>query len=188
MSAFPYLDGLAEDPHHMLFSMMWSNNTTYTQPMTKQKMVMRTWSMPWGLTCKRLHLDQVHIIFRPSSDITTFQAGDAADKTWRAETMQLYVRTNPGNEYPVFHNQDGARPLTYTQALTLTPDVEGNEDYWCRTYRPLRDVPIWQGLNGCTEMDIELLFPILFQDPRSPLEQIPDYRIVKVICSFSAEL
>jgi hypothetical protein len=187
MSAFPLIDGHSEDPHHLLFTMMWTNNATHTEKMTKQTVSMRTWSHPWGLTCKKLHLDQVYVIFRPTTDITTFSLGDDNTKSWRTETIQLYVRTNPGNEYPLFHNADKSRPLTYTQALTLTPDIEGSEDYWCRTYRPLRDVPICQGINGCTEMNIELIFPTLFLNTPSSLEQIPDYRILKVICHFSAE-
>ena len=103
--------------------------------------------------------------------------------------MQLYVRTDPGHEHPVFAEREGHRPLTYSCAMTLAPDVEGTEDYWCRTYRPLRDVPIATGLNGCTEMNIELLFPTLFRNSTpGTLEQIPDYRILKVICHFSADL
>ena len=192
MAYLPYLDGVQENASHSLFTLMWTNEdvNSNTNDMTHYKVKLRTWNQPWGLSCKKLHLDQVHIIFRPTSDIPTniFVTGDDATKTWRAETSQLYVRTNPGNEFPVFHQDMGKRPLTYSQALTLTPDVDGSEDYWCRTYRPLRDTPIWQGLNACTEIDIQLMFPILSQDSRSTLEQIPSYRILKVICHFSAEL
>lgn len=191
MSAFPLIDGMSTDPSHASFTLLWSNNASKTEKMTSKRMTMRTWSWPWGITAKRLHLDQVFIIFRPTTDIGAqeFTAGDDATKSWRAETMQLYVRTDPGHEHPVFSESPGYRPLTYSSALTLCPDVEGSEDYWCRTYRPLRDVPIATGLNGCTEMNIELLFPALFKDPTpESLEQIPDYRILKVICHFSADL
>lgn len=191
MSAFPRLDGVSEDPSHASFTLTWSNNNTYTAKMTDKRVGMRTWAWPYGITCKRLHLDQVFIVFRPSDDIADSEVttGDSKDNTWRAETMQLYVRTDPGHEHPVFAELEGHRPLTYSCALTLAPDVEGVEDYWCRTYRPLRDVPIATGLNGCTQMRVELLFPILFRNTTpGTLEQIPDYRILNVICHFSADL
>lgn len=191
MAAFPRLDGMNDDPHHASFTLQWTNNATHTEPMTSKRIGMRTWTWPWGLTCKRLYLDQVFIVFRPTAEIqsTEFVPGDSATQNWKAETMQLYVRSDPGHEHPVFAEGQGYRPLTYSCALAITPDVEGSEDYWCRTYRPLRDVPIATGLNGCTEFSMELLFPTLFVDPTpQSLEQIPSYRILKVICHFSAEL
>lgn len=191
MAAFPRVDGMSIDPRQSAFTLMWTNNATHSDVMTSRRVLMRTWSAPGGITCKNLHLDQVFIIFRPTSDIASleFKTGDDDTKTWRAETLQLYVRMDPGNEYPVFEGTQGSTPLTYSCAMAVTPDVEGVEDYWCRSYRPLRDLPVATDLHGCTEMRVELLFPTLFRNPTpGTLEQIPDYRILKVICHFSAEL
>lgn len=146
----------------------------------------------------RLHLDQVHIIFRPSSDITVFQNGDDSTLPWRAETSQLLVRTTPGERHLLLTtnsnhtttevtNKCPVLPTTYSSALSIVPDTEGAEDMWCRTYRPVRDMPVAHHFDQLTELSIELIFPLLLEDTRTTIKQIPDYRIVKILCEFSLD-
>ena len=145
-----------------------------------------------------LYIDQVHIIFRPSSEITVFDAGDDATKPWRAESSQLLIRTTPGERHlllatPSTYNthEDTVRspvaPITYSSALCVTPDAEGAEDMWCRTYRPVRDMPVARNVFSLTDLSIELIFPLLLEDSRTTLKQIPNYRIIKVLCEFSLD-
>ena len=193
---------------------MWSNNANHTRSMSRHHVTLRglgsgggAVGCGGGLTARHLHLDQVHIIFRPNADIgpTEFIAGDDNTKTWRAETAHLFVRTMPGEQHLLFSSgtsQDGvslqgeissphhthrdpARSLVYSAALSLVPDVEGNEDYWCRTYRPVRDIPLANYVMNVSEMTIELMFPLLLHD--SPFIEVPNYRILKVLCEFSVD-
>lgn len=156
-----------------------------------------------------VHLDQVTIQFRPNDDIlsTEYQERDRAELTLRAETMNLMVRTDPGERFilyteealPLLINDNpfvdaprsgdvgiSQRSTSYSCALAVTPDIEGTEDYWCRTYRPIRDLPIIRDYVGnLSQFKIELIFPLLFADSRSAFQTIPDYRILKVYCEFS---
>lgn len=191
---------------------MWSNNATYTRKgMSKQRVTLRDIlgnanESLGGLQGKALHLDQVHIWFRPTANIQTseFTTGDADTKNWRVETYQLLVRLIPGERFVMYCVEAGTdggdaigskrpeRTIVYSAALTECPDVEGTEDYWCRTFRPIRDIPVSRDLNGVSEMSIELLFPLLFQstsinDTIPPLTQVPDYRILRVLCEFSLD-
>lgn len=183
------------DPSKTKFSVLWSNNANHNRRMTTHALTLRE-----GLTCDRLHLDQVHIIFRPSASITTseFIRGDSADLSWRAETSQLLIRTTPGERHTIYVTassddtfQSVVRSphmsLTYSAALSVCPDAEGSEDLWCRTYRPVRDMPVAHHLYHSSELSIELLFPLLIEDERTQLQQIPDYRILKVLCEFSVD-
>lgn len=194
---------------HMRFSMMWVNDpTNYQRPMSTCRMTLRdaggdAWGQSTGgLTCASLHLDQVHIQFRPSSDIdpTEFVPGDHPDKPWRAETLELYVRTSPGRRsvcYTVGAKQplqasDGAvQPsvsLVYTAALFHVPDLGGAESLHCRTYRPLRDLPVATNLQNVSELSVDLLWPLLQGDPRAASWYVPNYRIMRVICDFTARV
>lgn len=152
-----------------------------------------------GLRAQSLHLDQVHIWFRPSASIPTaqFTYGDSTAKSWRVETAQLLVRVKPGEQFTFYVVEPGdddrtssqpERSLTYSSALSLTPDVEGTEDYWVRTYRPIRDIPVARKLDGVSELDIELLWPLLFQSGVTGVPNtVPDYRILRVILEFSVD-
>lgn len=179
------------------FSVLWSNNDTYTRPMSIQTLTLRK-----GLTCRHLHLDQVTVLFRPSADIgsTEFQMGDNADLPWRVETAQLMVRIRPGVEHLLYTaNSDvplneviikqPTQSLTYSSSLSLVPNVEGLEDYWQRSYRPVRDCPVSNDLNATSQLEIQLLFPYLFTNISGPLTYttVPDYRILKVYCEFSLD-
>lgn len=197
---------------------MWSNVApAYLRPMSRHRVTLRGVDINGnhqGMTARHLHLDQVHIIFRPNADIAApeFVHGDDSTKTWRAETAHLLVRTVPGEQHILFSSgtQDGVSPaltganaptstattatvreptrsLVYSAAMSLVPHVEGNEDYWCRTYRPIRDLPVANLLNGVSELEIELLFPLLFNDNQAPFTEVPNYRILKVLCEFSVD-
>ena len=190
------------------FSVMWSNNLTNTRPMSEFRVTLRDaigetvqQGTHGGITCDQLHLDQVHIQFRPTGDITAdeFIAGDSSTLHWRPETMELYVQTTPGVRHSMFtqavQNADGVsdgtlvqphRSLQYSSAMFLT-GYAGNEaeDYWLRTYRPLRDLPVAYELRTVSELTIELLWPLLQGDSRVAANRIPDYRIWKVVCDFS---
>lgn len=181
------------------FSVMWNNNETFTRPMSNHIVTLRDGGGHHnigGITAKSLHLDQVHVIFRPSDQITQFMNGDDATKNWRVETSQLLVRTNPGNQNILYNTdadpltsssvvRDPVRCLMYSSALALVPDTDGPEDYWCRTYRPVRDLPIAHYLTNVSELSIDLLFPLLFSDKTAPSTFVPNYRILKVLCEFS---
>lgn len=187
------------------FSLMWTNSPPkYDRHMTRRRFTLRgvDGGNHQGITARHLHLDQVHVIFRPNGDIQTaeYTTGDDSTKTWRAETSHLLVRTMPGEQHLLFSTgtQDGVpessaaireptRSLVYSSALSLVPDVDGNEDYWCRTYRPVRDIPVANCLIGVSEIDIELMFPLLFNDNKAPFTDVPNYRILKVLCEFSVE-
>lgn len=194
---------------HVRFSLMWVNDsTTHQRPMSSCRMTLRDaggdaqGQSPGGLTCGALYLDQVHIQFRPSEEIAAgeFQPGDSADKSWRAETMELYVRTSPGRrsvcyvlgaQDPVQDAHGSVRPhvsLVYTAALHLVPDVGGSEGLSCRSYRPLRDLPIATNLQNVSELTVDLLWPLLQADPRTATWYVPNYRILRVVCDFTARI
>lgn len=164
-----------------------------------------------GITCDELYLDQVHIKFRPSGTISTGEApfftprefipGDSPDYHWRAETMELYVAISPGVRYTMYtqraqteyvdETESGMvvqpnRTLQYSSALYLTPSIGiDGDNFWNRTYRPLRDIPVAYDLHMVSELTIELLWPLLQGDDRVKSWRVPDYRIENVICDFS---
>lgn len=163
-----------------------------------------------GITCEELYLDQVHIKFRPTGSISTgeppffapreFIPGDSPDLHWRAETMELYVALTPGVRYSMYTQRAQTdavdetegfvvqpnRTLQYSSALYLTPSVGiDGDNFWNRTYRPLRDIPVAYDLHMVSEMTIELLWPLLQGDDRMVSWRVPDYRIISVICDFS---
>lgn len=187
------------------FSIIWANNVTRTRPMSRYRVTLRDVMqmhasqhvLEDGRTAT-LHLDQVQIVFRPSSDIgsTEFWANDNTDKTWRVETYQLMVRTHPGVTNTLYVTQPGApdvevtakqplRAVHYSTALSLVPNVDGNEDYWVRTYRPIRDTPVAYQVEAMNELEVELFFPLILGDNTAPYDRVPDYRILKVYCEFS---
>lgn len=191
--------------------MMWVNDpNTYKRPMSSCRMTLRDaggdafGQQDGGLTCSALYLDQVHIQFRPSENITTteFVDGDTKDKSWRAETLELYVRTSPGRR-SVCYTQGATNPipsdasgtitrprvsLVYTAPFFHVPDVGGSEALHCRTYRPLRDLPIATYLQNVSELTVDLLWPLLQADPRAAKWYVPDYRILRVVCDFTARV
>ena len=185
---------------------MWNNDTTagqFNRNMSEHRIVLRgenhhhtEQGTHTGLTCSELHLDQVFIVFRPTANITAteFTSGDSANINFRAETIQLLVRTQPGYSH-VFYFVPGdtadhlvsaispIRRLLYSNAYTVTPDMEGAEDYWCRTYRPVRDNPIAVDMNNISDLSIELIFPLLTNVAWN--NHVPNYRILTVMCEFS---
>lgn len=196
---------------HVRFSMLWVNDpTTYRRPMSSCRMTLRdaggdaVGQSAGGLTCSALYLDQVHVQFRPEKDIqpSEFQNGDDATKPWLAETMELYVRTSPGRRSVCYtlgatepiHTHDGAvqprASLVYTTALHLVPDVGGlsGENVYCRTYRPLRDLPVATHLDNVSELTVDLLWPLLQADPRTASWYVPNYRILRILCDFTARV
>jgi hypothetical protein len=191
----------------MKFSLLWSNNEDFSRNMTRHTFRLRDFG---GYVLRKgdaVHLDQVFIIFRPSSDIpmSSFAPGDNQNLTFRAETMQLMVRSDPGARHVLYSEEalpqkydpfapfssDGSvgttqRSTLYSCALSLAPDVEGSEDYWCRTYRPIRDLPMISQFQGdLSELTLELIFPLLLADSRSVVTKLPDYRILKVYAELS---
>lgn len=190
------------------FSVIWTNNATYTRPMSRHGVTLRGVGIGGmeGLTYNALHLDQVQIVFRPNTSITApeYVAPDSENYTWRVETSQLFVRTRPGKQHvlistgsndrttpvgTVTSQSEGRHSVVYSAALSLAPNVDGNEDYWVRTYRPVRDLPIAEHGCGESELDIELFFPLMLDDERAlPFTAVPDYRILKVLCEFSVRV
>lgn len=197
---------------HVRFSLMWVNDpVTHQRPMSSCRMTLRDaggdalGQSHGGLTCSALYLDQVHIQFRPETDIATgeFQAGDDATKPWLAETTELYVRTSPGRRSVCYtlgasdpvpdtpgHTVQPKVSLVYTAALSLVPDKGGlhGENVYNRTYRPLRDLPVATHLQNVSELTVDLLWPLLQADPRIASWYVPNYRIHRVLCEFSAHV
>ena len=188
----------------MKFSVMWANNNTHTRPnMSSFQATLRDASAggsgDGGVRGRAVHLDQVHVQFRPTTNITQFQTGDSSAYDWRAETQSLCVRTTPGERHTLYTQSAQAnttqttvqhphRCLTYGAALHSVPQMAGDQDLWCRTYRPLRDLPVIEGdalLCGLSELQIDLLWPLLQDDARTAASYVPDYRIVRVLCDFS---
>ena len=189
----------------MKFSVMWANNATHTRPgMSSFRATLRDPLGPHidgGIGGRAVHLDQVHVQFRPSTSIAAgeFQAGDGPQFDWRAETQTLYVRTTPGARHTLYTRSAQAdasettvrcphRPLVYSGALHAVPQMAGDQDLWCRTYRPLRDLPVVEGdavEQGLSELGIKLLWPLLQDDTQAAATYVPDYRMLRVLCDFS---
>lgn len=189
------------------FSLQWVNNNDNTRPMNTMRFNLRdclsTATGTDGLTCRRLHLDQVHIQFRPSTQIgtTEFRTGDNSTLEWINETLQLYVRTTPGarhvlytsGNYPSQTNVDWSvephpqRSLVYSAALSAAHATSADgDDTFCKSYRPIRDLPVLEHVAGLTEIQVDLLWPLLQGDlTRLVWWSVPDYRILRVICEFS---
>lgn len=199
--------------HRDKVTVVWTNNTTFSCPMSRHRVILR----PDTLSFRRLHLDQVVILFRPSLVIgdSEFTASDSKDKSWYAETQQLLVRVLPGVRNVLYttdptlpgeqENGGGAsvskpnQSIVYSAALTQVPtsvnsSVESN--YWLRTYRPVRDLPVAYDVDATNELWIELQFPMLFGNhpagtaggaPTSDFLSVPNYRILKVFCEFSID-
>ena len=76
---------------------MWSNNTTFNRPMSRHTFRLRDLDHIFLTRKEAVHLYQVYIIFRPSTDLpdTGLRVGDSNTYTLRAETMQLMIRTTP---------------------------------------------------------------------------------------------
>lgn len=148
-----------------------------------------------GLTCESLYIDQIHIIFVPMNDpvlVDKFRDGDSDQLRWRAEMQVVNIRLNPGERYslqtrdPVVTDTAPAVAHMYSASLTQTPYTGApEEDYWCRTYRPIRDLPAAQNLNRVSDLEVELLWPLLQGDPSVVWWKIPDYRIFHVLVDFS---
>jgi len=189
---------------------MWVNDpSTHQRPMSSCRMVLRDaggdamGQSHGGLTCAALHLDQVLVQFRPTANIapTEFQANDNSTKTWRDETTELYVRTSPGRR-SVCYTVAGTDPLptsgdatvqprvslVYTAALHVVPET--SESTLVRTYRPLRDLPIATYLDNVSELTVDLLWPLLQGKAATTPGSwyVPNYRIERVICDFTARV
>lgn len=195
---------------HVRFSMMWVNDpATHQRPMSTCRMTLRDaggdamGQSHGGLTCSALYLDQVHIRFRPTTEIASgeYTGGDSASRTWRDETTELYVRTSPGRRSVCYTlaAQDPIQPsdgtvtqprvsLVYTAALHVTP--EASDTATVRTYRPLRDLPVATYLSNVSELTVDLLWPLLQgQAATTPGSwYVPNYRIDRVICDFTARI
>ena len=184
---------------------MWSNNrSSYDRPISSHSLTLRDVmgsdsAGSSGLTCQRLYLDQVVIMFRPTIDISLseFASNDGSQYNWHVETTNLLVRTRPGQEnafYVVDQSQSASgstyhKPhnrLLYSNAYTVAPQIEGSEDYWCRTYRPVRDYPVAVQLQNVAELTVDLFYPMLYNGVLNNF-QVPDYRILDVICDFTIE-
>jgi hypothetical protein len=170
-------------------TVVWTQNATQLNlPMGRFECTLKT-----PLSCDELFLDQVYILFKPSSTIplTTFQDGDGIDKTWRAETRELAVRVRPGMTYQLYSRADtlpeqsAQATLEYSTILEPVPTGQAPEELWCRTYQPLRDVPVARGYHSVGQITLELLWPCLEADNRTTFTHVPDYRIEKVICNLS---
>lgn len=195
------------------FSVLWSNNRAFTRPMSKHTFRLRDLGLPMyqGAT---VHLDQVQIIFRPTTgdgaiDSTEYQGADNDTYPFHTECDNLMVRCTPGVRYPLFvgddpllgdqslAGQNAHRPYgtdtqhvqrvcTYSAALSTTPNQVGDDSYWVRTYRPIRDLPVLTDPQAnLSEWTLELFFPYLLGDAKAIAGQVPDYRILKVYCEFS---
>lgn len=185
------------------FSVMWQNNDTHTRPgMSQHTFRLRDLGVPLydGVT---VHVDQIMIIFRPTEGkgaigADEYQAPDTKEYTWHTETDHLMLRCSPGQRYPLYVGDDPTtshssdmdqdpvqRPVTFSAALAATPNSVGDESFWVRTYRPIRDLPVVQDTSNLTEWQLELFFPLLLGDSRMIRTTVPDYRILKVLCDFS---
>jgi hypothetical protein len=196
---------------HVRFSVQWINHPTqHTEPMSSCRVLLRDaggdaiGQSPGGLTCGSLFLDQVIVELRPASDIapSEFQAGDDATRDWWGPTTELYVRTTPGRRTVGYvlggdETSDVGRSegtlsaararLVYTASLHVVPDAYGTAHQ--RTFRPLRDLPVATHLQNVSELTIDLLWPLLQADKiHHPTWYVPDYRINRVVCEFTARV
>lgn len=192
------------------FSVVWSNNASFKRPMSKHTFRLRDLGLPQYRDVT-VHIDQVTILFRPVSgtgaiDPSEYVPPDNANLPWHVETDQLMVRCSPGVRYPLYVGDDPKitktsnipyredvgtdrehvqRVCTYSCALACTPNQVNDESYWCRTYRPVRDLPVVRDTSHLTELTLELFFPTLLGDSQMAGTFVPDYRIHKVFCEFS---
>lgn len=183
------------------FSVMWQNNTNHNRPMSTHTFRLRDLGLPLydGVT---VHVDQVTVIFRPTSGTgaigaTEYVAPDSSAFPWHTETDQLMLRCTPGVRHTLYVGDDPSvtlgggdvqpvqRACTYSAALAVTPGSPGDESYWVRVYRPVRDMPVVQDASNLSEWTLELFFPFLMGDQRMNRNSVPDYRILKVLCEFS---
>jgi hypothetical protein len=192
------------------FSLQWVNHTDFKRPMCSVRFNLRdalSQTGDGGLTCSRLHLDQVHIQFRPNGEAgqptaiqdSEYRLNDDRSKDWLAETLQLYVRVSPGERHTLYtsgrpvedvdpssvpHPQ---RSLVYSVALGAAHNTgfDLGGDAYCRSYRPLRDLPVLQNVMHLSEIQVDLLWPLLQGDPSAAWWSVPDYRILRVLCEFS---
>lgn len=197
---------------HVRFSVQWVNHPTlHNEPMSTCRTLLRDaggdaiGQSPGGLTCGSLFLDQVIVELRPVADIapSEFKPGDDATRDWWGPTTELYVRTTPGRRSVSYvHGGDEslthlgrsegtlAAPranLVYTAALHLVQDTYGTVHQ--RTFRPLRDLPVATHLQNVSEITIDLLWPLLQADKtHHPTWYVPDYRINRVLCEFTARI
>lgn len=196
---------------HVRFSMMWVNDPiTHQRPMSSCRMTLRdaggdaVGQCPGGLTCGSLFLDQVLVELRPVSDIdpAEYQGSDDPTQDWSGPMTSLYVRTSPGRRSVCYTlgsdagsiNQDSSTSavqpranLVYTASLTLVSDAGGGPLQ--RVYRPLRDLPVATYLQNVSELTVDLLWPLLQSDPiRRPGWYVPNYRIERVLCDFTARV
>ena len=158
--------------------------------------------MAQGLTCEALHVDQVHIIFVPSNSPALtglFRSGDGTNVRWRAEAQLVNIRLDPGERYTLATRATNAprtssdttvvgaqQSTTYSASLANTPYTGApQEEFWCRSYRPVRDLPAARHLQGVSELQIDLLWPLLQGNPDAIHWEIPDYRIDRVVVDFS---
>lgn len=186
------------------FSLQWVNQSDNKRPMSTARFNLRDALTAYGLsglTCRHLHLDQVHIQFRPSklADGTAniqdaeFRTGDSRNYDWTNETLQLYVRLTPGEEFVLYtipaYSPSAERSLVYSSALTAAHSTSATvPDAYCRTYRPIRDLPVLNDVHLLSELKVDLLWPLLQGDPdKTVWWSVPDYRILRVICEFSYE-
>lgn len=187
------------------FSLQWVNSPEYKRPMNMARFNLRdalATHRDAGLTCGKLFLDQVHVQFRPSVEIqsTEYRVGDREALDWINETLQLYVRLTPGVRHVLYTSasHDGGeadpntvthpeRSIVYTSALSASHATSGDgDDAYCKTYRPIRDLPVLEGASQVSEIQVDLLWPLLQGDPsRVAWWSVPDYRIIRVICEFS---
>lgn len=190
------------------FSVLWSNNTDHTRPMSRHTFRLRDLGLPLYDNVT-VHVDQVNIIFRPNTAIgpDEYVAPDTDKLTWHAETDNLLLRCTPGVRHPLYVGDDPAtgsagnpvahtrddghdtghvqRVCTYSAALATTWNQVGDESYWCRSYRPIRDLPVLVGGSNLSEWTLELIFPFLLGDSQMARTSVPDYRIQKVYVEFS---
>lgn len=185
------------------FSLQWINRADGSRPMGQVRFNLRD-HLSWGtLTCDTLHLDQVHVQFQPNDRIpdAALRPPDSKDFDWQAETLQLYVRITPGHRHTLYNQSDPVtaaagqgggqltqRSLVYSSALSASPytGATGGTDAYCRSYRPIRDLPVSTNLLGVSEIQVDLLWPLLQGGPANAVWwNVPDYRIVRVLCEFS---
>lgn len=186
------------------FSLQWVNTSDKKRPMCSVRFSLRdalSEHGEGGLTCRQLFLDQVHIHFRPSDAIATeeYMPGDKKDLEWVTETLQLYVRLSPGARHTLYtsgvplievdpstvpHPQ---RSLVYSTALSAAHATSADgDDSFCRTYRPVRDLPVLEYASRLSDLQVDLLWPLLQGNPTGTAWwSVPDYRINRVICEFS---
>jgi hypothetical protein len=182
------------------FALQWIQSTApvRTQSMNAVRFNIREIQHPGGqgLTCEGLHLDLLHIWFVPNAQIPAFEGSDSVDKTWRAETKVVNVALSPGERHSLLtrnkittEDATVSHPTAHQQYSVTMHDTAYtggvNEDYWCRTYAPTRDSPAARDLRHVTEIQIELLWPLLQGDVAAAFPSVPNYRLERVLAEFS---